>query len=128
MNPAKIEEGGLNATKCSNEKHTRTITFYIGAFFLGIFVVPILGIIAPTFMFFGVVTPLLGLVKLAGYLFNFAVPYVSFQVGDFELNPIIGFPLSIAVGLILHFAGREAWKLLLKYGKYIHHKQSELER
>ncbi len=112
----------------SNKKTTRTITFYLEVFLSGIFVVPILGIIAPTFMFFGIVTPLLGLIKLVGYLFNFAVPYVSFQVGDFELNPIIGFPLSIIVGLILYFVGKEAWKLLLKYRKYIHHKRMELER
>ncbi len=128
MNSARIEESSLNTTKYSNEKPTRTITFYLGTFFSGIFVVPILGIIAPTFIFFGVITPLLGFVKLIGYLFNFTVPYVSFQIGDFELNPIIGFSLSIVVGLILYFVGKEAWKLLLKYGKYIHHKRMELER
>lgn len=124
----KFEENVLNAIKYSNEKIIKAIAFYIGVFFSGIFIVPTLGIIAPTFMLCGIIAPLSGLIKLIGYIFNFNVPYVNFQINNFELDPINSFILSIIMGLILYLIGKGAWKLLIKYIKYIKGKQSELER
>ncbi len=112
----------LNAIKYSNEKVLKTIAFYIHIFFSGIFVVPTLGIIAPTFILFGIGAPLMGFIKLISYIFKFTVPFVSFQIGNFELNPIISFILSIVIGLILYLIGKGAWKLLLKYKKYVNSK------
>ena len=45
----------------------------------------------------------------------------------FELNPIISFILSVAIGLVLYLIGKGAGKLLLKYMKYVKNKQIELE-
>lgn len=123
----KFEENILNTIKYSNEKMIKTMLFYISTFFSGIFVIPILGIVAPVFIISSIITPLSGFLKLIGYLFNFNVPFVIFQIGNIELNPIISFILSMLIGLILYFLGKGAWKLLLKYIKYIKNEQMKLE-
>ena len=122
----KFEENVLNTIKYSNEKIIKCIVFYIGTFFLGIFIVPTLGIIAPIFILCGIIAPLGGLIKLIGYIFNFGVPFVVFQIGNFELDPIISFILSVAIGLVLYLIGKGAGKLLLKCIKYVKNKQIEL--
>lgn len=83
--------------------------------FSGIFVIPALGITAPTLMLCGIVSPIAGLVKLIAYLFGKDVPYIMFQFGDITLSPWAAFPASAVLGLLLFFLGRGAWKLLLWY-------------
>lgn len=122
----KFEENVLNTIKYSNEKIIKCIVFYIGTFFLGIFIVPTLGIIASIFILCGIIAPLGGLIKLIGYIFNFGVPFVVFQIGNFELDAIISFILSVAIGLVLYLIGKGAGKLLLKCIKYVKNKQIEL--
>lgn len=111
----KLEENILNTINYSNQKIIKSILFYISVFFSGIFIIPTLGIIAPTFIFCGILTPILGLTKLIGYIFRFEVPYIVFQIGKYELNPIYGFILSTITGLILYIIGKASWKTLLKY-------------
>ncbi len=122
----KFEENVLNTIKYSNEKIIKCIVFYIGTFFLGIFIVPTLGIIALIFILCGIIAPLGGLIKLIGYIFNFGVPFVVFQIRNFELDPIISFILSVTIGLVLYLIGKGAGKLLLKCIKYVKNKQIEL--
>lgn len=89
--------------------------FYSLTGFSGMIVIPALGIIAPTFILCGILTPVAGAVKYIGSLFGFDVPYIMFQLGDFTLSPATGFFFSVAVGVALLFLGRGAWLLLLRY-------------
>ena len=102
--------------------------FYLETFLSGIFVIPTLGIIAPTFLVFGIVAPISGLTKLIGYIFNFEVPYVIFQIGNVELNPILGFILSLIIGVALFLLGKSAWKLLVKYLNRVNKRRASYEQ
>lgn len=44
-----------------------------------------------------------------------------------EINPFISLALSIIMGLTMYFLGKEMWKLLMKYLKYIKNERLELE-
>jgi hypothetical protein len=79
------------------------------------FVIPILGIIAPMFLLCGAIAPVAGLIKFIGSLFGYDVPYVVAQFGSMTLSPVFTFLYSIVMGGILVLSGRGAWKLLLRY-------------
>ncbi len=93
--------------------------FYGLTGFSGIFVIPALGIIAPTFLICGVISPLAGLIKLVGSLLGFDVPFIMFQMGSVTLSPPLGFVCSLAFGGLLLLLGWGAWKLLLCYIKTV---------
>lgn len=79
------------------------------------FVIPILGIIAPMFLLCGAIAPVAGLIKFIGSLFGYDVPYVVAQFGSMTLSPVFTFLYSVVRGGILVLSGRGAWKLLLHY-------------
>lgn len=83
--------------------------------FSGLFVIPTLGILAPTLMICGVISPIAGLIKLGGHIIGREVPYIMFQFGSVTLSPWLAFPLSIIFGILMFFLGKGAWKLLLRY-------------
>lgn len=83
--------------------------------FSGLFVIPTLGILAPTLMICGVICPVAGLIKLAGHIIGKEVPYIMFQFGSVTLSPWAAFPASIVLGILLFFLGKGAWNLLLRY-------------
>jgi len=89
--------------------------FYSLTGFSGMIVIPVLGIIAPTFVFCGVIVPIAGAVKYAASLLGFSMPYVMFQLGDFVLSPAQGFAWSVAAGAVLLCLGKGSWELLLRY-------------
>ncbi len=83
--------------------------------FSGLFVIPVLGILAPVLMICGVISPIAGLIKLAGHIIGKEVPYIMFQFGSVTLSPWAAFPVSIIFGAVLFLLGKGAWKLLLRY-------------
>lgn len=91
------------------------IAFYSLTGISGLFIIPILGIIGPVFMLCGVLCPILGIIKLLGYLFHFEVPFVVFQLGSITLHPVPACLLAITIGILLYLIGKGAWHLLLKY-------------
>lgn len=93
----------------------------------GVIVLTTLGIIAPTFILCGIISPIAGSIKLIGYIFNIDIPFITFQIGEFILNPILGFVLSIFIGIILYIVGIRAWKLLLGYIHIISDKKKKLK-
>lgn len=123
----KFEENVLKAIKYSNKLVIKSILFYLGTFFSGIIIIPILGIIAPTFIICSIIVPLVGLIKVLSYLFKFELAFVIFEIGSVEINPFISLALSIIIGLTMYFLGKEMWKLLMKYLKYIKNERLELE-
>lgn len=123
----KFEENVLKAIKYSNKLVIKSILFYLGTFFSGIIIIPILGIIATTFIICSIIVPLVGLIKVLSYLFKFELAFVIFEIGSVEINPFISLALSIIMGLTMYFLGKEMWKLLMKYLKYIKNERLELE-
>lgn len=96
--------------------------FYSLVGFSGLFVIPVLVIVAPVFIACGVITPILGAVKLVDYLLNLNIPYVEyigFQFGSTILSPVPAFLLSIITGVILFLIGKGSWKLLVFYCKQV---------
>jgi phage replication initiation protein len=96
--------------------------FYSLVGFSGLFVIPVLVIVAPTFILCGVASAVLGIIELVDYLLHLNIPYVDyigFQFGNTALSPIPVFILSLITGIILFLLGRGAWKLLITYCKGI---------
>ncbi len=104
--------------------------FYSLVGFSGMVVIPCLGVIAPTFIVCGIAAPILGAVKLIDYIFTLNIPYVEnigiFLGGIVEFNPIVEFIISLIVGILIYWAGRGAWKLLVLYCKKISKTASKL--
>ncbi len=104
--------------------------FYSLVGFSGMVVIPCLGIIAPTFIVCGIIAPILGAVKMIDYIFTLNIPYVEniriFLGGIVEFNPIIEFIISLIIGVLIYWAGRGAWKLLMLYCKRISKTASKL--
>ena len=97
-------------------------SFYSLVGFSGLFVIPVLAILAPAFYVCGAVTPILGAVKLIDYLLNLKLPYVSyivFQFGDTAMSPVPSFLLSVITGVIFYLAGKGCWKLLVSYCRQV---------
>lgn len=98
------------------------IAFYSVVGFSGLFVIPVLGIIAPTFMVCGIICPLAGIFKAVVELLNLNIPFadhIGFVYGSLQAGPIMTFFLSILTGIFLFAAGYGAWKLLVLYIKAV---------
>lgn len=103
--------------------------FYSLVGFSGLFVIPVLVIVASAFIVCGVVSPLLGVVKLVDYLLNLHIPYVEyigFQFGNTALSPIPVFLLTVITGVVFFIIGCGAWKLLVFYCKRVGKTKSKL--
>ena len=125
MDKIKIKDEKLKNKSANNI--LSMFLFYSIVSLTGIIVLPTLGIIAPTFMLCGVITPIAGIIKLIGYIFNIDMPFIMFQIGELTLNPILGFLLSIFIGVILYILGTYAWKLLLGYIHIVSDKKKKME-
>ena len=101
---AKAYLGDLLA-KENNFSWNRFLTvcaFYSLVGFSGLFVIPVLVIVAPTFILCGVASAVLGIIKLVDYLLHLNIPYVDyigFQFGNTALSPIPVFILSLITGI-----------------------------
>lgn len=115
---------GKKSTK--SKKVRQIFLFYTIVSFTGIFIVPTLGIIAPTFICSSVLCPIFALIKLVSYILGFNIPIIMFKFGEFEVNPIIGFILTMLVSAILYLVGIFAWKLLIKYIHFVSEKKKKL--
>lgn len=93
--------------------------FYGLTGFSGMVVIPVLGIIAPTFIFCGVAAPIAGAVKFVGSLFGYDIPYVVVQLGSYTVPPAPALLWSVAAGAVLLVLGKGAWELLLRYIKVV---------
>lgn len=97
--------------------------FYSLVGFSGMFIIPSLAIIAPCFIAFGIIAPLLGAVKMIDYIFHLGIPGIEnigiVLSGIIELNPVGEFIGTLIIGPLLYFAGRGAWKLLVFYCKQV---------
>lgn len=116
-------------SKFSWNKFLTICAFYSLVGFSGLFVIPCLAIIAPAFIVCGVITPILGVIKLVDYLLHLNIPfveYIGFQFGTKILNPVPAFFLSLITGVILFLLGKGAWKLLVFYCKKVSKTKNDL--
>lgn len=112
-----------NGTGFSWNRFLTVCAFYSIVGFSGMFIIPSLAIIAPTFIVCGILAPVLGAIKMINYVLNLGLPYVEnigiVLAGIVELNPVVEFFASVIIGALIYFAGRGAWKLLVAYCKKI---------
>lgn len=109
-----------------NKSVRKIFLFYTIVSLTGVFVLPTLGIIAPTFILCSLLVPIMSLIKLIAYFLGINVPIIMFQIGTFTLNPILAFLLSLPISVILYITGIGAWRLLIKYIHYVSNKKREL--
>ena len=125
---AKAYLGDLMAEE-SGFSFTRVLTvcaFYSVAGLSGMFVIPVLGIVAPVFIVTGVLSVLCMAVKLTDYIFHLGLPYME-NIGMFSINgvsvmnPFGEFFAALVIGAGLCFFGEGGWELLevfcIKVGK-----------
>lgn len=97
--------------------------FYSLVGFSGMFVIPCLGIIAPTFILCGIAAPVLVAIKMIDYLLALNLPYVQhigiFLNGVVVFHPVVEFLISLLIGALLYWLGRAAWKVLVLYCKKV---------
>lgn len=102
------------------------VAFYSVTGISGICIIPTLAILAPTFMLCGIITPLAGIIKLLGFIFNFEVPFVMMEMGPIIVHPVLAFITSIIVGALLYVLGHYCWRLLMYYIKKVSKAKKEL--
>lgn len=91
--------------------------YYSLASLSGLVIIPTLAICAPTFIFCGVITPIMGAAKLIDFLLNLGIPYVQYIGVSGINNPILVFIICIITGIVLCLIGIGCWKLLVLYVK-----------
>lgn len=100
--------------------------FYFFVSLTGVFVLPVLGLVAPVFILCSIIFPIFALIKLMAWLFGYDITIIMFQIGKFTLNPIIVFFLTLIVSAFLYIIGIKAWKLLINYIHYVSDKKKKL--
>lgn len=127
---AKAYLGDLleTGTRFSWGRVLKICAFYSVAGFSGMIVIPILALIALSFIAFGVLTPVLAFVRMTDYILGLGIPYMENIkiVLNGELNPVAGFVVAIVAGILMYMAGKGAWKLLLLYCKKTSRVKSKL--
>lgn len=134
-NPKELAKAYLGNLIAKDNSFNRNRILAICAFyslvgFSGMFVIPCLAIMAPVFIVFGIITPILGAIKMIDYVFNLGLPYVEhigiILTGIVELNPIVEFLGCLITGILLYWAGRGCWKLLVRYIKTVSKTRKQL--
>lgn len=100
--------------------------FYSVVGFSGMIIIPVLGIVAPTFLFVGAMAPIISLIELLASFFGVSMPYDIVQFGSLTLPPAIEFVYSLVAGMLLILLGKGAWLLLLKYLKAVSRGKKDL--
>ncbi len=100
---------------CDMRKLAAVMAFYAAAGLGGMFILPFTAILGAALMLCGVIAPLAGLVKAAGFLLGMDVPVIVFQFGSWTAHPLLALPLSVLMGALFFLAGKGLWKITLKY-------------
>jgi len=99
----------------SVKKLLMTFSFYSLVSLSGMFVIPCGTVFAGGLILTGIISPIAGLIKLMGFYLGFDVPFVFMSVNGYEPHPLLAFPLSIALGILLLLSGRAIWRLTIRY-------------
>lgn len=108
-------------------KIKQLLLFYLVVSFSGIFILPCLGIVAPTFILCAALLPIGALIDFFALLFTGSdIPQITFQMGNVYLHPAVAIPISIIFSILLFIIGMYTWKLLMKYIKFVSDKRKQL--
>lgn len=102
--------------------------YYSVAGLSGMFIVPCLLVCAPVFMLCGILTPLLGAVKMVDALFRLGLPGVQYIGITGVTDPVLVFVLCLVSGAALFLAGYGCWRLLVGYLKGMRRVKAGLSR
>jgi len=90
-------------------------SFYSLVSLSGMFIIPCGTVLAGGLILTGIVAPIAAAIKLLGFFLRFEVPFVFFQIGNYELHPLLSFPLAIIISVLLLLLGRLTWKAVIRY-------------
>ncbi len=113
-------------SRFNRQKFMAIFAFYGLTGLSGAIIIPFLGILAPSLKFFGIVTPILGIVKLIGFIFHFDIPFVLITIGAVELHPILAFLTSFLIGIGMYKLGCKLWEVLKTYIHNVSKRKNEL--
>ena len=54
------------------------------------------------------------------------IPQITFYLGNLNLHPLVAFPVSVILAIVMFIIGMYIWKLLIKYIKYVSNKKKKL--
>lgn len=77
-------------------------------------------------MFGGVICIVALLLKLLCFCFGYNLPISMWDIPGVSIHPILGFILTVAVGIALFFAGKKLWKVTKKYIAWINEKKHKM--
>lgn len=116
---AKAYLGDLIAKKSSFgwNRILAICAYYSLAGLSGMIVIPVLAICAPVFILCGMITPIMGAIKLIDALLHLGIPYAQYIVVSGISNPMLIFLFCLIIGAVLAASGYGCWKLLVHYIK-----------
>ena len=110
--------GKGKALKPAWRKLCALAAFYSLAGMGGMLVLPLTSVLGVGLMLCGILAPVAGLIKSAGYLLGFEVPWIliSIETGlfSFQGDTLWVLPVSILIGAVLFLVGKLLWALTLK--------------
>lgn len=130
-NPKELAKAYLGEAISKNStfswhKFGAVFAFYSYAGVIGMFVLPIISILAIAFMISGVITPIGGIIKFVGYLMGYDIAGITIEIGTFTPSPMQFLPISIVIGVLMFWLGKVLWKLTIKYIHAISQKKKKL--
>ena len=111
----------------SFKKLWMVFSFYSLVSLSGMFIIPCGTVLAGGLIACSVAGPVGGLIKLLGFLLGFDVPFAFMSINGYELHPLLAFPVAIALGILLFFAGKAIWKSVIKYIRKVSTAKRKLE-
>lgn len=94
-------------------KLSAIITFYSFAGLSGMFVLPFASICGITFMFTGILSPILGIIKFIAYLLGQELPQIGIQINSYTVSAAAFLPISFIIGILSFSIGWFFWKLTI---------------
>lgn len=119
--PKELAKAYLGNSICKSN------TFSLAGF-SGMFILPIFTVLSGGLKLCAIIAPIAGAITSIGYLLGFEVPFVAVQFGPFTPHPLLSFPLCVILGIVLFFAGRKSWQVVLKYVNTFNKKKKALHR
>lgn len=123
---AYLGESIVQGSSFTLQKLCQIAAFYSLAGIGSMFVLPFLSVLSVGLIISGAIAPIAGAIKLGGFLLGQDIPFVMFQFGSYTAHPLLVFPLSVVLGLLLFLAGRGLWKLMMQYIKAISRQKRNL--
>ena len=103
------------------------LIFYFSVSLTGIIILPCLGLTAPAFIICAAIIPIFALVDLLSLIITGSdIPQITFYLGNLNLHPLVAFPVSVILAIVMFIIGMYIWKLLIKYIKYVSNKKKNL--